>query len=332
MMRVRILLSVAAGGLLMPGLATAAAAAAPPTPSAVASTRTDGFTTVATAATDSRSVRAAAGYWTAQRMRDAVPYDVVSTGNDASPAPSTRSDAQAQGNASLPVGPVAAPGRPATAANATVPSTAGKLFFTINGSPYVCSAATINNAYKNLVETAGHCVYEGGGGGWHANIMFAPAYYNGDGPTGDWSWATAGTFNSWINSKDFSHDQAFVTFLPKNGRNLVNAVGGNGLSYGYGPCQDGVRIWGWPAENPYNGQVPYYCDGSTYRHGLFSSDAYMNCSMNGGASGGPWLRARVDANLGYVFAVTSRRTTSGTARLLATPNSQDVYTMFKLMH
>jgi hypothetical protein len=35
--------------------------------------------------------------------------------------------------------------------------------------------------------------------------------------------------------------------------------------------------------------------------------------------------------LGYVFAVTSRRTTSGTPTLLSTPNSADVKTMFDLM-
>jgi hypothetical protein len=55
------------------------------------------------------------------------------------------------------------------------------------------------------------------------------------------------------------------------------------------------------------------------------------CSMNGGASGGPWLKDRIDANLGYVFAVTSRRTTSGTPTLLSTPNTADVKTMFDQM-
>lgn len=35
--------------------------------------------------------------------------------------------------------------------------------------------------------------------------------------------------------------------------------------------------------------------------------------------------------LGYEFAVTSRRTTSGTPTLLSTPNSADVKTMFDLM-
>jgi hypothetical protein len=53
--------------------------------------------------------------------------------------------------------------------------------------------------------------------------------------------------------------------------------------------------------------------------------------MNGGASGGPWLKDRIDQNLGYVFAVTSRRTTSGPQILLSTPNSTDVKTMFDQM-
>jgi V8-like Glu-specific endopeptidase len=214
-------------------------------------------------------------------------------------------------------------------ANDVVPSTAGKLFFTDNGLNYVCSASTINNSYKNLIITAGHCVHSGQGGVWHSNIVFAPAYYNGQSGYGLWNWSQARTFNSWISNSDFTHDQAFVTLQQRNGANLIDAVGGNGLVWGNGQSQAGTRIWGWPAEAPYNGEVPYYCDGTTYAWG--TSDAALTCSMNGGASGGPWLKDRIDANLGYVFAVTSRRTTSGTPTLLSTPNTADVKTMFDQM-
>jgi len=101
------------------------------------------------------------------------------------------------------------------------------------------------------------------------------------------------------------------------------------MVWGNGQNEPNTQIWGWPAEPPYNGEVPYYCDGTTYAWG--GSDAALTCSMNGGASGGPWLKDRIDANLGYVFAVTSRRTTSGTPTLLSTPNTADVKTMFDQM-
>ena len=54
----------------------------------------------------------------------------------------------------------------------------------------------------------------------------------------------------------------------------------------------------------------------------------MPCSMTGGASGGPWLRSRIDENLGYVFGVTSRRTTSGEQLLISTPFDAAVNNLF----
>ncbi|GAB3826479.1 trypsin-like serine peptidase [Kribbella italica] len=262
----------------------------------------------------------ATGYWTAEKLKNAIPADLP--GTTGTPSPQGKSS-QAGGVASHPVAPRH------KVANDPVPSSAGKVFFSYNGLNYVCSASTINNSYKNLIITAGHCVHGGAGQGWHSNIVFAPSYYNGQSGAGLWNWSQARAFNSWIDSSDFSHDQAFVTLQQRNGQNLIDAVGGNGLVWGNGRDQAGTRIWGWPAEPPYNGEVPYYCDGTTFAWG--STDAALGCTMNGGASGGPWMKDRIDANLGYVFAVTSRRTTSGTPYLLATPNSADVKTMFDQM-
>jgi V8-like Glu-specific endopeptidase len=256
-------------------------------------------------------------------MRNAIPADRPT---DAIPSKQAHSiPSGSSGIASKPVGPLTRN----KVVNDVVPSTAGKVFFSYNGLNYVCSASTINNNYKNLIITAGHCVHSGAGGGWHTNLVFAPAYYNGASASGLWNWTGARTFNSWINSSDFSHDQAFVTLGQRNGQNLIDAVGGNGLVWGNSTNQPNARIWGWPAEPPYSGEVPYYCDADTYAYG--GTDAAMGCSMNGGASGGPWLKDRIDQNLGYVFAVTSRRTTSGPQILLSTPNSADVKTMFDQM-
>ena len=48
------------------------------------------------------------------------------------------------------------------------------------------------------------------------------------------------------------------------------------------------------------------CAGSASK-ALFSSDMMIACGLNGGASGGPWLVQVGNNNLGYVSAVTSRR-------------------------
>jgi V8-like Glu-specific endopeptidase len=315
-------LRVAVAGVLLAAGPVSAAAAAPGEGSAAPSPSTAVRAPVAPRSVPQGSLEAT-GYWTPEKLQNAIPADLRADAIPAKQAPSTT--AGPTGIASKPVAPLAGN----RAVNDVVPSTAGKLFFSDNGLNYVCSASTINNNYKNLIITAGHCVHGGAGGGWHTNIVFAPAYYNGASGYGLWNWTGARTFNSWISSSDFSHDQAFVTLGQRNGQNLIDVVGGNGLVWGNSPNQPNARIWGWPAEAPYNGEVPYYCDGDTYASG--GTDAAMGCSMNGGASGGPWLKDRIDQNLGYVFAVTSRRTTSGPQILLSTPNSADVGTMYAQM-
>jgi V8-like Glu-specific endopeptidase len=311
---------VAAGLLLTTTAATAPAIAAAPGegPAATSAVRAPALPTKAPA-----GALELTGYWTAEKMRNAIPADLP---GDAA-VPGTPVGQGTSTKSGIGSRPVAALGK--APLNDAVPATAGKVFFTYSGLNYVCSAATVNNAKKNLIITAGHCVHSGQGGGWHDNIAFAPSYYNGQSGAGMWNWTGARTFNSWINNSDFSHDQAFVTMAQRNGRNLIDAVGGNGIVWGNGRAQANTRIWGWPAEAPYNGEVPYYCDGNTYAYG--STDAALGCSMNGGASGGPWLKDRIDQNLGYIFAVTSRRTTSGPQILLSTPNTPDVGDMFNQM-
>lgn len=271
------------------------------------------------------------GYWTEEKMQSAIPADELASGfyqtytNNPSSQQSKR--VSLGEDLSDPVYPEL-PSAIQTK-SAVVPSTAGKVFFTYKGTNYVCSGSAINGPTKNVVSTAGHCVHGGKGEGWHSNLAFVPAYYNGTSRYGLWNWKTAYTFNGWINFSDFSRDQAFFTVYPRNGRSLVATVGGNGLSYDYGHNQTGVRIWGWPAEKPYDGTTPYYCDGNTKKRGFWSSDMVMSCDMTGGASGGPWLRTRIDANLGYVFGVTSRRTTSGNKLLISTPFDSSVKNLFE---
>ncbi|RDV46846.1 hypothetical protein DOE76_02100 [Leifsonia sp. ku-ls] len=290
----------------------------------------DGATSAIVAAR-SRS-GAADDYWTEERMLAAIPTDIEVPDEGLAPRNLSSemgvvTESGPAGDASDPVYPVPEDARSRAV---PVPATTGKLFYTWAGGNYVCSASVINSAKKNVIMTAGHCVYEAKKG-WHDNLVFVPAYYNGSAPYGKWSWSTARTFTAWQNDSAWSHDQAFLTLAPLGGRNIVDVVGGNGLSWGYGTGMAGVRIWGYPAEGKYNGQLPYYCDGTTTDRSAFDDDAQLVCDMNGGASGGAWLRARIGDNLGYVYAVTSRRTLSGTPALISTPNPERVKTMFDLM-
>ena len=268
-------------------------------------------------------------YWTEEKMQSAIPADELASEfyqTDTKPSSQQSKGVSLGEDLSHPVYPELP--TVTRTRNTAVPSTAGKVFFTYKGKNYVCSGSAINGSTKNVVSTAGHCVHGGKGEGWHSNIAFAPGYYNGVSGYGLWNWKTAHTFKGWIDSSDFSRDQAFFTVYPRNGRSLVATVGGNGLSYNYGHNQTGVRIWGWPAEKPYHGTTPYYCDGNTRKRGFWSSDMVMPCGMTGGASGGPWLLTRINANLGYVYGVTSRRTTSGDKLLISTPFDNAVKDLF----
>jgi hypothetical protein len=113
-----------------------------------------------------------------------------------------------------------------------------------------------------------------------------------------------------------------------NGRKLVDTVGGNGLAINYDDEQS-VRVWGYPAKGKYNrNKKPYYCDARSQDAGWFDPDVVVACGFTQGASGGPWLINRIDANVGYIFAVTSRMDDDAVNNY-ATPNKSYVLSMFK---
>lgn len=267
------------------------------------------------------------GFWTPEKMAAATPADEVvdSTSVRSSAAAVPKEPKTKPRTVSKPVGPTVEDG--AIRAKVAVPTTVGRIFYTgPDNKPYSCSGATVNSAAKNLIHTAAHCVYTNPGG-WNRNIVFVPAYFQGSSPFGVWNYKLARTFNAWIQDKDWQHDQAFVSFYPSNGAQLVNTVGGNGLQVGLSPRTGNVRIWGYPAQKPYDGSLPYYCDGDTTVYHL-GPDAQLPCGMNGGASGGPWFSSWPNPDYGYVYAVTSRRTTVGPAALITTPDGTDVLNMY----
>ncbi|TQK71377.1 hypothetical protein FBY23_3169 [Nocardioides sp. SLBN-35] len=250
-------------------------------------------------------------YWTAKRMRTAVPLDLDPAGN-ATTAPASTSGVQ---------------GRTSGRVGEGLRST-GKLFFSDGGTNYVCSASSVNTPEKDLVVTAGHCVNSGGtrvllggcrAGTYYSNFMFVPGYDHNARPYGTWVGTAAIAQGDWVSRCDeVAHDQAMIRVAPQGGLDLVDVVGGNGLAWNYPVREDGVRVVGWPAEAPYDGQSRQECTGSTTVLDQ-TGDAQISCPLTGGASGGPWFLRMASADTGFIFAVTSRRTTSGPPLLLATP-------------
>lgn len=283
------------------------------------------------------------GFWNSSYLAGAVADDEApapanpdddpdTSGFDNSPAVTpdasgtSSSDAvNAEGDTDASSGTSTASGSPAKAVAGTAPKMAGKLTFVEGGSTHSCSATAVNNGHKNLVETAGHCVYDAKYG-QHTNFAFTPRYKNGSGPYGTWSYVSSYVLPQWKNDNNHNYDQAFLTFRKKS-KALVDTVGGASFIYSAGQQQRNIVVWGWPADPPYNGTQSYYCAGSSSLRRPFSPDAIVTCDMTGGASGGPWFKSDGKS----LYAVTSRISYGHTA-VIASPNSDKLNDLFKKLN
>lgn len=72
-------------------------------------------------------------------------------------------------------------------------ATIGQLFFTINGSGYVCTASVIR---LSTIATAGHCVADGNGN-YYSDWLFVPGENNGNAKYGSYTWSNAETTTAW---------------------------------------------------------------------------------------------------------------------------------------
>lgn len=177
---------------------------------------------------------------------------------------------------------------------------------TPSGSTFSCSGSAVNSDGKNMVLTAGHCVYgRDANQGWYNQNgyrwFFIPGYSNGNKPVGQWEANSLATKDAWINNGSYDYDVAVARVNPLNGRSLVSTVGGLGLQWDYPKDRD-VTAQGYPAENPFNGQGQFYCTARS--KGVGSNQIQIPCNMTRGSSGGPWL-AGYSVSDGYANGVVS---------------------------
>ncbi|GLX01799.1 hypothetical protein [Microtetraspora sp. NBRC 16547] len=97
--------------------------------------------------------------------------------------------------------------------NVNLPKTTGKVFFKgADGQPHWCTATSVQSSYKNMVATAGHCVYDTKSNkatldSW----VFIPGYYQGKTPFGIYVGKQAFTHYDFDVYEDGDRDYAFVT-------------------------------------------------------------------------------------------------------------------------
>jgi len=172
----------------------------------------------------------------------------------------------------------------------------GKLFFSRNGNNYVCSGSQIK---RGIVLTAGHCVHSGNGAasGWASNFIFAPAYDSGVSPYGNWGWVSAYTTLTWYSGGGGvpnAADYGMVIQAPQSGSFPGTSTG-----------------WlGWRTLsliNEHLSPVGYPCnfDSCNRQHRIdaqtqaaSSNTGIMGSDMQGGSSGGPWVRNLCQVSVG----------------------------------
>ena len=188
-------------------------------------------------------------------------------------------------------------------------STNGKVFFTDDGTNFVCSGTAVSSENKSVVWTAGHCVHDGGDGTYHTNWMFVPAYKDGNAPLGRWTARELWTLNGWSINGSFKYDLgAAVVNRDSLGRLLVNRVGGEGIAWNH-PYPQHWTDFGYPQASPFNGNRQNVCTASYARQDnpdsvSGPSTIGIGCDMTGGSSGGGWIM-NFSRNGGFVNSVNS---------------------------
>ncbi|MEV0620240.1 trypsin-like serine protease [Nonomuraea sp. NPDC050404] len=178
-----------------------------------------------------------------------------------------------------------------------VARTTGRVFMTVAGSDFVCSASTVRSANKDLVVTAGHCVKDGAGE-WAANWTFVPGY-NLDGPHPYGQYAARRMFvaGPWSRSADDNYDVGMVALATSRGRHVADVVGTQEIAFN--PARGGQAFgFGYPADPPYSGDHLVYCAGRLKDDPYGQTrDQGLGCDMTAGSSGGPWM-TRFDSSSG----------------------------------
>ncbi|HSL38694.1 MAG TPA: hypothetical protein VK883_17890 [Arthrobacter sp.] len=294
------LLSLSAAALL--ALSAAGAASAAPAP---------GNAPMETSGVSSHTVVETGGaeYWTEERMRSAIPGDVLA-----------ERAMQKSANSKAAVNRPAETGAPSTVesqaptrqakevqskanASETPVKHIGKVFFTLGGSNYVCSGNSVSSTNKSTVSTAGHCLNEGPGT-FATKFTFVPAYLDGAAPYGMWTAKSLHAPTQWSSGGDMTYDTGFAVMNPLNGQTLSDVVGASGLQFN---AARGLtyKAFGYPAARPFDGKSLKSCSGTATNdpyNPQFNSQG-IPCNMTGGSSGGPWFIGT--SSTGYQNSVNS---------------------------
>jgi hypothetical protein len=174
---------------------------------------------------------------------------------------------------------------------------AGKLFFNIGASTYLCSASLIK---PGVVVTAAHCVANYGASQFYSNWQFVPGYRNGVAPYGVWTATTAVILTAYYNGTDgcavygvvCPDDVAVIILNPDAYGHFAGkktgylGYGWNG--WGFNGTITQITQVGYPVCLD-NGLLEQRNDSYGYTSSSYSNNTVIGSLMCGGSSGGPWV-------------------------------------------
>lgn len=169
--------------------------------------------------------------------------------------------------------------------------TIGKLFFSLGGGNYVCSASVI---HRNTLVTAGHCVSDGSGN-FGSNFFFCPGRRKGVSPRGCWAWTYVATSSRWHNQGDPDYDYACIV-TPATGTTrsdrIGNVTGWLGRAWNW-PHRQQEQTFGYPQGAPFDGERLITTASPDWYSFHFRSGRQISkiigSDLTGGSSGGPWI-------------------------------------------
>lgn len=246
-----------------------------------------------------------AAYWTAERLANAKPRDFIRTPNGTFEPAKARPDRGKPGGG----GSTGTVTGASWTAGGRIDTASGKVWFTMDGGDYVCSAAVVDDsdATRSLVITAAHCAYDEVARAFATNWTFIPdfdanpTYTCSQNAHGCWEatslvvhngYASAGGFNDQAVRYDFA--VAVVKAGTRGGQ--LDAIGGVGtndfpINYDFVTTGDTLHAFGYPAAGKYKGKDLVYCKGPLGTDPQVGNATWsMACNMTGGSSGGPWLK------------------------------------------
>ncbi|MYW15501.1 trypsin-like serine protease [Streptomyces sp. SID2955] len=143
---------------------------------------------------------------------------------------------------------------------------------------HFCTASVVHSPQDDLIVTAAHCL---GGDG---DLLFVPAYREGQAPYGVWKVMRRYLPEGWTEDQDEDSDLAFAVVADREGSRLEDVVGANRFATGVATGATVVTVTGYPASR----ETPVKC--SNRPTAQSGTQQRIACpAFTGGTSGSPWV-------------------------------------------